>query len=76
MAIVREDDGRVSVIVLNLPGVGSCGDTEDEAIANAREAIRATLETYIEDKEEIPWVDSNSASVPDGAKLKWILVNV
>ncbi len=29
--LIPEDDGTFSVIVPDLPGVGSCGDTEAEA---------------------------------------------
>ena len=28
IAIIPEDDGDFSVVVLNLPGAGSCGDTK------------------------------------------------
>ena len=49
LAISRDEDGSVSVVVLNLPGAGSCGKTEEEAIANAREAIQGVIESYLED---------------------------
>ncbi len=76
LAVVKEDDGTFSAIVLNLPGTGSCGDTEEEATLNAREAIAGTIETYIEDREEIPWIDITAYSIPNGAAQKWILVHV
>jgi predicted RNase H-like HicB family nuclease len=47
LAIICEYDGTYSVLVLNLPGTGSCGDTEEEAMANAREAIRRVIGTFI-----------------------------
>ena len=72
LAIITEDDGQVSVVVLNLPGIGSCGSTEEEAITNAREAIAGAIESYGDD---IPWRDAANYSVPAGAKQKWILVN-
>lgn len=75
LAIVREDDSSFSAIVVNLPGVGSCGDSEDEAVANAREAIIGALESYNEDGAKIPWVISTHESIPEGAKTKWILVD-
>ena len=71
----REDDGTFSTIVLNLPGCGSCGDTEEEAIANAREAIRGVIESYLAADEEIPWQDRESGEISQGASQKWILVN-
>ncbi len=72
---IREDDGTFSVIVLNLPGCGSCGDTEEEAIANARGAILGVVESHLSAGEEIPWTDSMSSDIPKGAMHKWILVN-
>ena len=76
LSIVREDDGSFSAIVMNLPGTGSCGKTVEEAIANAREAISGTIETYMEDKEEIPWIDITQYMIPSSAIQKWILVHV
>jgi predicted RNase H-like HicB family nuclease len=76
VALLREDDGTFSAIVLNLPGTGSCGDTEEEAIANAREAAAGVIESYIHDHESIPWVDETKYTFPEGAKQRWILVNV
>lgn len=76
LAIMREEDGSISIIVLNLPGAGSCGDTEEEAIANTREAVAGLIGSYLDAGDEIPWVDMNSYTIPDGAKQKWILVDV
>ncbi|MSR58239.1 MAG: hypothetical protein EXS05_11250 [Planctomycetaceae bacterium] len=73
VAIVRESEGDFSAIVLNLPGVGSCGDTEDEAIANVREAAVAAVESFMHDNAVIPWVETYD--IPAGAKMKWIEVN-
>ncbi len=75
LVILREDDGSFSAIVLNLPGVGSCGDTEEAAVANAREAAIGAIESYLKDGEQIPWRDSTADSIPEGARQKWILVN-
>jgi predicted RNase H-like HicB family nuclease len=74
--LIREDEGDYSAVVLNLPGVGSCGATEAEAIVNAREAIRGAIESYLDADEEIPWKVSRAADIPDDAKQKWILVHV
>ena len=75
VCVVRDDD-RWSVMVLNLPGTGSCGDTEQEAMENVREAIAGVIESYCEHDEEIPWTDSNADDIPVGARHKWILVEV
>jgi predicted RNase H-like HicB family nuclease len=72
---IREDDGTYSVLVLNLPGCGSCGDTEEEALANVREAVLGVIESHRAAKEEIPWKDSAACDIPKGAHPKWILVN-
>ena len=57
VAVVREDDGGYSAIVLNLPGAGSCGATEEEALKNARDAVAGVVESYRDDGVEVPWVD-------------------
>jgi len=75
LAIIQEEDGDFSVLVLNLPGIGSCGSTEDEAIAGAREAVAGALESYAEHGEDIPWAAESTYSVPPGAKQTWIVVD-
>ena len=47
-------DTAYGVAVPDLPGVFSAGDTLDEAIANAEEAILLGLEDYAERGEEFP----------------------
>jgi predicted RNase H-like HicB family nuclease len=42
------------VVVLNLPGCFSAGDTLDEALANAREAILLHLESLLDDGHSFP----------------------
>lgn len=44
VVVEREDDGRYSVYVPDLPGCASMGDTRREALANVREAIVCYLE--------------------------------
>jgi predicted RNase H-like HicB family nuclease len=67
---------RKTHIVLNLSGTGSCGATEEEAIANVKEAVRGVIESYEKDGLSIPWQDSETDDIPEDAKLKWISVNV
>jgi len=77
LAIVKDPDGGFSVIVLNLPGCGSCGESEEEAITNVREAVKGVVESYDDDGLDVPWVDTmTDEDIPEGAKLKWIMVNV
>jgi predicted RNase H-like HicB family nuclease len=75
IAVVKEDDATYSVLVLNLPGAGSCGRSEDEAIENAKEAVLGVIEDHLDANEEIPWIDAGSDDIPAGAKTKWIMVN-
>ncbi len=42
------------VVVPDLPGCFSAGDTLDEALGNAREAIELWLETSIDDDQPVP----------------------
>jgi predicted RNase H-like HicB family nuclease len=44
VVIEREEDGRFSAYVPDLPGCASMGDTRRQAIAHAREAIACYLE--------------------------------
>jgi predicted RNase H-like HicB family nuclease len=74
--LIPEDDGSFSAVVLNLPGVGSCGATREEALRNVREAVLGAIESYAAHHEEIPWRDSVLEDVPKGAERQWILVNV
>jgi len=76
LAILSEEDGSFSAIALNLPGAGSCGETEVEAEANAREAVEGVIQSYVEDGLAVPWEDSQNYVVPAGCKQKWITVNV
>lgn len=73
--ITRDDATSYSAVALNLPGAGSCGETEEEAVANAREAIAGVLEEYAARGEPIPWRDSSSIDIPKNAKQKWIIVD-
>ncbi len=76
VGLIPEEDGTFSAIVLNLPGVGSCGATRDEALRNVREAILGAIESYAAHHEEIPWRESVLDDLPKDAERKWILVNV
>ena len=49
-----QPEGGYTVLVPALPEVVTEGDTRDEAMANAREAIEVVLEMYREEGWEIP----------------------
>lgn len=76
VALLREDDGDFSAIVLNLPGVGSCGDSSDEAIENVRDAVKTAVNSYEQLGMPIPWRATTAADVPKGASATWINVHV
>jgi predicted RNase H-like HicB family nuclease len=49
-----DDKHALGVVVPDLPGCFSAGDTLDEAMSNAVEAIELMIETMIDDGEQIP----------------------
>ncbi|HUX30857.1 MAG TPA: type II toxin-antitoxin system HicB family antitoxin [Thiobacillus sp.] len=66
------------VIVPDLPGCFSAGDTLDEAIDNAREAIELWLETVIDDGGAVPTpgqIDQHQAN-PGFKAYIWAMVTV
>jgi predicted RNase H-like HicB family nuclease len=66
------------VVVPDLPGCYSAGDTLDEAIDNAREAVELWLETVIDDGGAVPepkTIAEHQAS-PEFAGWVWAVVTV
>ncbi|WP_111857843.1 type II toxin-antitoxin system HicB family antitoxin [Acinetobacter sp. CFCC 10889] len=62
IAVEKGDDTKAyGVIVPNIKGCFSAGDTFEEALSNAKEAIASHLEILAEDKEEIPLASEVSA---------------
>ena len=66
------------VAVPDLPGCFSAGDTLDEAITNAREAIELWLETVIDDGLPVPAPEplSKHQANPEFAGWIWAVVAV
>jgi antitoxin HicB len=52
--IITPDDGRYSVTVPSLPGCFTWGDTVEEAVANARDAIAVHVAGLEADGEDVP----------------------
>lgn len=69
-----EEEGGFSVFALNLPGAASQGETEEEALANIREACTGAIKSYMDRDGKIPWEE---VEVEDyiGAKEFWVVVN-
>ncbi len=77
--VLHTDDGkRYGVTVPDLPGCFSAGDTLDEALASAVEAIELHLEGLVEDGGDIPLPQPVAlhAANPDYAGGIWALVDV
>lgn len=66
------------VVVPDLPGCFSAGDTMDEAMENARQAIDQQIEIMIEDGATVPTPRPLSAlqSDPEFAGWVWAVVDV
>ena len=77
VALIREEDGSFSGLVLNLPGAGSSGKTEEDAIRNVKESVCGLIESYKATGDPIPWKDATPGDIPAGAnRPTWILVHV
>lgn len=78
--VVHKDDASVyGVIVPDIPGVHSWGDTIDDAINNSKEAIVSHVETLIELGEDVRFICSTVeelATNPDYAGAVWARVEV
>jgi predicted RNase H-like HicB family nuclease len=75
ITLVREDDGTFSAVAASLPGAGSCGDTVAEALANAKEALEAVIESYLAAGQPIPWRDETPAVVGESWRC-WVFPQV
>jgi predicted RNase H-like HicB family nuclease len=60
------------VVVPDLPGCFSAGDTLDEALANAREAIILHLSGLAEDSEDLPVVGSLEQHMKNPSYAGWL----
>lgn len=73
-----DDDHSFGVVVPDLPGCFSAGDTLDEAFENAKEAIDLWCETVIEDGGMIPpgITLAEHQADPEFAGWVWSIVEV
>ena len=77
--VLHTDDGvRYGVIVPDLPGCFSAGDTFDEALDSVREAIELHLERLIEEGGDVPVPRAIAAhrANPDFADGVWAAVDI
>ncbi|OAH53094.1 pilus assembly protein HicB [Domibacillus aminovorans] len=68
------DDG-ISVSFPDLPGCFTCGDTDDEALAMAKEAMALHLYGMEEDKDDIP-APSSPRTIKQGDNQAIVLIEV
>ncbi|MBS1684936.1 MAG: type II toxin-antitoxin system HicB family antitoxin [Bacteroidetes bacterium] len=61
VVLMPEDDGRYSVIVPDLDGCFTHGDTKEEALAHAKEAIEGYIESLYQENMPIPLSVSREA---------------
>jgi len=75
---IGDDDTAYGVIVPDLPGCFSAGDTLDDAVANAEEAILLFLEDAIDEGRVPPKAStlSDLRARPDFNGWTWALANV
>lgn len=71
-------DHAYGVVVPDIPGCFSAGDTFEEAVVNAKEAIEGHLEILCEDGSDIPQASDVQTHLnnPDYAGWVWALVEV
>jgi len=63
IVLIPEDEGGFSVLVPALPGCYTQGETREEALDMAREAIELHLESLRENGDDIPTDVAEIASV-------------
>lgn len=75
---IEKGDSSFGVQVPDVPGCFSGGETIQEAIDSAKDAIYAHLEILIEDNEEVPAATSveNHMDNPDFQGMTWALVDI
>ena len=72
-ALIDGVDGAYGVVFPDIPGVGAMGDTVDEALANAEEALKDyAIETETDGEELAVPSLSQSVEAPVGNRLVFI----
>ena len=64
VVLIPAEEGGYTILVPALPGCNSEGDTFEEAVANARDAIGLYLQVLADREEEIPAESGASLIVP------------
>ena len=67
------------VVVPDLPGCFSAGDTLEEALVQAEQAVTAWIETALDDGQDVPAptpIESLRAAHPELSSWTWALVTI
>ncbi|MGY0556945.1 MULTISPECIES: type II toxin-antitoxin system HicB family antitoxin [unclassified Lysobacter] len=77
LALHTDDGVSYGVTVPDLPGCFSAGDTFDEAVANAYEAIDLHVEAMLEDGEQLPDARllAEHQANPDLVGAVWVVID-
>jgi predicted RNase H-like HicB family nuclease len=67
-----DDDHAFGVVVPDIPGCFSAGDTFEDAVINAREAIEGHLEVLCEDGLDIPQAADVQSHITNSAYVGWV----
>ncbi len=76
---VGDEDHAFGVVVPDLPGCFSAGDTLDEAMINAEAAVTAWIDVMLDSDQPIPQpstIDRLRSEHPEMADWVWAVVNV
>ena len=78
IGLAEKMDGGYSVFFPDFPGLGSAGDTLEEARKNAKEGLIGHLELMIEDGESIPKASSldKIMKLPDAKECIPLIVSI
>lgn len=78
LALHSDDGVSYGVVVPDLPGCFSAGETFDEAISNAYEAVDGHVEILLEDGGSLPAPESLAVhqADPDLAGAIWVIIDV
>jgi predicted RNase H-like HicB family nuclease len=76
--VIHEEQGKFGVTVPDLPGCFSAGDTFEDALEGAREAIHGHVELLIENGQGLPEMRTldEHRNNPDFADAMWGVIEV
>lgn len=76
--IIEQDDSTFMARFPDIPEALTCGDTPEEALAEAQDALLTAFEFYFEDERAVPLpsaIVGDSVAVPASVWAKVLLLN-